>query len=173
MENHLGPFQRPQIDRNLKNSLLFSTAPPPMFLPVLKPALLPTVPGCPTARAPHPSPCLGTSPAEVRVQVTLLTFLPCSGTSNIPNFVCHLLTFGQFGPSPDMTLPGTISSREIRVIGAGVISLTSAVLMIGGIIHSSLYLLHEVLLDLLQPVQSVLALQAHLGPLKMVPNDFP
>ena len=35
-------------------------------------------------------------------------------------------------------------------------------------------LLHEVLLDLLQPVQAVLALQAHhLGPLKMVPNDSP
>ena len=32
-------------------------------------------------------------------------------------------------------------------------------------------LLHEVLLDLLQPVQAVLALQAHLGPLKMVPNN--
>ena len=73
-----------------------------------------------------------------------------------------------------MTLPGTISSRETRVIGAGVISLTSAVLVIGGIIHSSVYLLHEVLLDLLQPVQAVLALQAHhLGPLKMVPNDSP
>ena len=72
-----------------------------------------------------------------------------------------------------MTLPGTISSRETRVIGAGVISLTSAVLVIGGIIHSSLYLLHEVLLDLLQPVQAVLALQAHLGPLKMLPNDSP
>ena len=34
-------------------------------------------------------------------------------------------------------------------------------------------LLHEVLLDLLQPVQAVLALQAHLGPLRMVPNDSP
>ena len=32
-------------------------------------------------------------------------------------------------------------------------------------------LLHEVLLDLLQPVQAVLAVQAHLGPLGMVPND--
>ena len=34
-------------------------------------------------------------------------------------------------------------------------------------------LLHKVLLDLLQPVQAVLALQAHLGPLRMVPNDSP
>ena len=34
-------------------------------------------------------------------------------------------------------------------------------------------LLHEVLLDLLQPVQAVLALQALLGPLRMVPNDSP
>ena len=72
-----------------------------------------------------------------------------------------------------MTLPGTISSRETQVIGAGVISLTSAVLVIGGIIHSSVYLLHEVLLDLLQPVQAVLDLQVNLGPLKMVLNDSP
>ena len=72
-----------------------------------------------------------------------------------------------------MTLPGTISSRETQVIGAGVISLTSAVLVIGGIIHSSVYLLHEVLLDLLQPVQAVLGLQDHLRPLRMVPNDSP
>ena len=34
-------------------------------------------------------------------------------------------------------------------------------------------LLHEVVLDLLQPIQAVLALQAHLGPLAMVPNDSP
>ena len=34
-------------------------------------------------------------------------------------------------------------------------------------------LLHEVLLDLLQPVQAVLALQVHLRPLAMVPNDSP
>ena len=34
-------------------------------------------------------------------------------------------------------------------------------------------LLLEVLLDLLQPVQAVLALQAHLRPLEMVPNDSP
>ena len=34
-------------------------------------------------------------------------------------------------------------------------------------------LLHEVLLDLLQPVQSVLDPQVNLGPLKMVPNDSP
>ena len=71
-----------------------------MFLPVVIPALLPTVPGPLTAvtlvQPGHLTLLLGTSPAEVRVQVTLLTFLPCSGTSNIPNFVCHLLTFGQF-----------------------------------------------------------------------------
>ena len=34
-------------------------------------------------------------------------------------------------------------------------------------------LLPEVVLDLLQPIQAVLALQAHLGPLAMVPNDSP
>ena len=34
-------------------------------------------------------------------------------------------------------------------------------------------LLLEVLLDLLQPVQAVLALQAHLRLLEMVPNDSP
>ena len=34
-------------------------------------------------------------------------------------------------------------------------------------------LLHEVLLDLLQPVQAVLDLQVNLGPLEMVPNDSP
>ena len=34
-------------------------------------------------------------------------------------------------------------------------------------------LLHEVLLDLLQPVQAVLGLQDHLRPLRMVPNDSP
>ena len=34
-------------------------------------------------------------------------------------------------------------------------------------------LLPEVLLDLLQPVQAVLALQVHLRPLAMVPNDSP
>ena len=34
-------------------------------------------------------------------------------------------------------------------------------------------LLPEVLLDLLQPVQVVLALQVHLRPLAMVPNDSP
>ena len=34
-------------------------------------------------------------------------------------------------------------------------------------------LLHEDVLDLLQPVQAVLVLQAHLGPLRMVPNDSP
>jgi hypothetical protein len=28
-------------------------------------------------------------------------------------------------------------------------------------------------LELLQPLQAVLALHAHLGPLKMIPNDFP
>ena len=32
-------------------------------------------------------------------------------------------------------------------------------------------LLPEVLLDLLQPIQAVLALQVHLRPLAMVPND--
>ena len=34
-------------------------------------------------------------------------------------------------------------------------------------------LLHEVLLDLLQPIQAVLALQVHLRLLAMVPNDSP
>ncbi len=34
-------------------------------------------------------------------------------------------------------------------------------------------LLHEVVLDLLQPIQAAFALQAHLGPLAMVPNDSP
>ena len=34
-------------------------------------------------------------------------------------------------------------------------------------------LLHEDVLDLLQPVQAVLTLEAHLGPLRMVPNDSP
>ena len=34
-------------------------------------------------------------------------------------------------------------------------------------------LLHEVVLDLLQPIQAVLAHQAHLGPLAMVSNDSP
>ena len=34
-------------------------------------------------------------------------------------------------------------------------------------------LLHEDVLDLLQPVQAVLDLQVSLGPLKMVPNDSP
>ena len=34
-------------------------------------------------------------------------------------------------------------------------------------------LLHEAVLDLLQPIQAVLDLQVNLGPLKMVPNDFP
>merc|ERR1712020_468370 len=34
-------------------------------------------------------------------------------------------------------------------------------------------LLHEDVLDLLQPVQAVLDLQVNLGPLKMVPNDSP
>ena len=38
---------------------------------------------------------------------------------------------------------------------------------------SEVDLLHKVLLDLLQPVQAVLVLQAHLGPLRMVPNDSP
>ena len=38
---------------------------------------------------------------------------------------------------------------------------------------SEVELLREVLLDLLQPVQSVLSLQVNLGPLKMVPNDSP
>merc|ERR1712223_1741753 len=33
--------------------------------------------------------------------------------------------------------------------------------------------LHEVVLDLLQPVQAVLDLQVNLVPLKMVPNDYP
>ena len=33
--------------------------------------------------------------------------------------------------------------------------------------------LHKVVLDLLQPVQAVLALQVNLRVLKMVPNDFP
>ena len=32
-------------------------------------------------------------------------------------------------------------------------------------------LLHEELLDLLQPVQAVLAIKVHLRPLEMVPND--
>ena len=39
--------------------------------------------------------------------------------------------------------------------------------------YSEAKLLHEVVLDLLQPIQAVLVLQAHLGPLKMVPNDSP
>ena len=34
-------------------------------------------------------------------------------------------------------------------------------------------LLHEELLDLLQPIQAVLALQVHLRPLEIVPNDSP
>ena len=34
-------------------------------------------------------------------------------------------------------------------------------------------LLHEDVLDLLQPVQAVLALQIHLRPPEMVPNDLP
>ncbi len=34
-------------------------------------------------------------------------------------------------------------------------------------------LLHEVVLGLLQPIQAAFALQAHLGPLAMVPNDSP
>ena len=34
-------------------------------------------------------------------------------------------------------------------------------------------LLPEVLLDLLQPIQAVLALEVHLRPLAMVPNDSP
>ena len=34
-------------------------------------------------------------------------------------------------------------------------------------------LLHEDVLDLLQPVQAVLDLQVNLGPRKMVPNDSP
>ena len=34
-------------------------------------------------------------------------------------------------------------------------------------------LLHEVVLDLLQPVQPVLVLQVNLRPLEMVPNDSP
>ena len=39
--------------------------------------------------------------------------------------------------------------------------------------YSEAKLLHGVVLDLLQPIQAVLALQAHLGPLAMVPNDSP
>ena len=38
---------------------------------------------------------------------------------------------------------------------------------------SEVELLREVLLDLLQPVQSVLSLQVNLRVLKMVPNDSP
>ena len=38
---------------------------------------------------------------------------------------------------------------------------------------SEVDLLREVLLDLLQPVQSVLSLQVNLRVLKMVPNDSP
>ena len=38
---------------------------------------------------------------------------------------------------------------------------------------SEVELLHEVLLDLLQPVQSVLSLQVNLRPLEMVPNESP
>ena len=34
-------------------------------------------------------------------------------------------------------------------------------------------LLHEDVLDLLQPIQAVLDLHVNLGPLKMVPNDLP
>ena len=34
-------------------------------------------------------------------------------------------------------------------------------------------LLHEVLLDLLQPIQAVLSLQVNLRVLKIVPNDSP
>ena len=37
----------------------------------------------------------------------------------------------------------------------------------------SLALFHEVLLDLLQPVQAVVDLQVNLRPLEMVPNDYP
>ena len=39
--------------------------------------------------------------------------------------------------------------------------------------YSEAKLLHEVLLDLLQPIQAVLGLQVNLRPLKMVPNDSP
>ena len=39
--------------------------------------------------------------------------------------------------------------------------------------YSDAKLLHEDVLDLLQPVQAVLDLQANLGPLEMVPNDSP
>ena len=34
-------------------------------------------------------------------------------------------------------------------------------------------LLHEVLLDLLQPIQVVLDLQVNMRPMEMIPNDLP
>ena len=39
--------------------------------------------------------------------------------------------------------------------------------------HPEAKLLHEDVLDLLQAVQAVLALQVHVRPLEMVPNDSP
>ena len=39
--------------------------------------------------------------------------------------------------------------------------------------HLEAKLLHEDVLDLLQPIQAVLDLHVNLGPLKMVPNDLP
>ena len=39
--------------------------------------------------------------------------------------------------------------------------------------YSEAKLLLEVVLDLLQPIQAVLALQVNLRPLEMVPNDSP
>ena len=39
--------------------------------------------------------------------------------------------------------------------------------------YSQAKLLCEVLLDLLQPIQAVLALQVNLRPLEMVPNESP
>ena len=41
------------------------------------------------------------------------------------------------------------------------------------LVGSEVELLDDVLLDLLQPIQAVLALQVHLRPLAMVPNDSP
>ena len=41
------------------------------------------------------------------------------------------------------------------------------------LVGSEVKLLHQVVLDLLQPVQAVLVLQVHLRPLEMVPNDMP
>ena len=56
----------------------------------------------------------------------------------------------------DSPYPKTWGSKKIRSLAC-----------------SEAELLHEDVLDLLQPVQAVLDLQVNLGPLKMVPNDSP